>query len=43
IIGGEDSIPSVGGKSPALLKNVLRIKNLQIKKIGEDLLLEGSL
>ena len=43
IIGGADSITSVGGKSPALLKNALRINNLQIKKMGEDLLLEGRL
>ncbi|MBI5196449.1 MAG: bifunctional diaminohydroxyphosphoribosylaminopyrimidine deaminase/5-amino-6-(5-phosphoribosylamino)uracil reductase RibD [Nitrospirae bacterium] len=43
IMGGSDSISSVGGKSPALLKNAFRIKNLQIKKMGEDLLLEGSL
>ncbi len=43
IIGGADSITSVGGKSPALLNNALRIKNLQIKKMGEDLLLEGRL
>ncbi len=41
IIGGTDAISSVGGKSPALLKNAVRIKNLQIKKIGEDFLFEG--
>lgn len=41
IIGGVDSIPSIGGKSPALLKNAFNFKNLQIKKIGEDVLLEG--
>lgn len=41
IIGGVDSIPSIGGKSPALLKNAIHLKNLQMKKIGEDILLEG--
>ncbi|MDP3296390.1 MAG: bifunctional diaminohydroxyphosphoribosylaminopyrimidine deaminase/5-amino-6-(5-phosphoribosylamino)uracil reductase RibD [Thermodesulfovibrionia bacterium] len=41
IIGGVDSVPSVGGKSPAFLKNAVRIKNLQVKKIGEDFLFEG--
>jgi len=41
IIGGVDSIPSVGGKSPALLKKAFKLKYLQINKIGEDILLEG--
>jgi diaminohydroxyphosphoribosylaminopyrimidine deaminase/5-amino-6-(5-phosphoribosylamino)uracil reductase len=41
IIGGTDSITSVGGISPAFLKNALRIKNLQATKSGEDVLLEG--
>ncbi|MBI5097699.1 MAG: bifunctional diaminohydroxyphosphoribosylaminopyrimidine deaminase/5-amino-6-(5-phosphoribosylamino)uracil reductase RibD [Nitrospirae bacterium] len=41
IIGGIDSIPSVGGKSPALLKKAFKLKHLQINKIGEDVLLEG--
>ncbi len=43
IIGGINSIPSIGGKSPALLRNAFNLKNLQVKKIGEDLLLEGDL
>jgi len=43
IIGGVDSIPSIGGKSPALLRNAFNLNNLQVKKIGEDLLLEGYL
>ncbi len=41
IIGGADAVPSVGGKSPAFLKNAVKIKNLQVKKIGEDFLFEG--
>ena len=41
IIGGVDAVPSVGGKSPAMLKNTLRIKNLQVKTIGKDILLAG--
>lgn len=43
IIGGIDAVSSVGGKSPALLKNAVRIKNLQISTIGDDILLEGYL
>ncbi len=41
IIGGADAVPSVGGKSQAFLKNAVKIKNLQVKKIGEDFLFEG--
>lgn len=41
IIGGINAIPSIAGKSPALLRNALKIKNLQVKKIGGDILLEG--
>ncbi len=41
IIGGTDAVPSVGGKSPASLRNAVRIKNPQVKIIGEDILLEG--
>jgi diaminohydroxyphosphoribosylaminopyrimidine deaminase/5-amino-6-(5-phosphoribosylamino)uracil reductase len=41
IIGGVDSISSVGGKSPALLKDSFNLKHLKINKIGEDVLLEG--
>ncbi len=41
IIGGVDSVPSVGGKSPAFLKNAISVKNLQVRKIGEDFLFEG--
>ncbi len=41
IIGGTDAVPSIGGKSPASLRNVVRIKNPQVKIIGEDILLEG--
>jgi len=41
IIGGTDAISSVGGKSPPLLKNAIKIKDLTSKTIGEDILLEG--
>jgi diaminohydroxyphosphoribosylaminopyrimidine deaminase/5-amino-6-(5-phosphoribosylamino)uracil reductase len=43
IIGGTDSIPSIGGESPALLKKAFEVKNLRMKKIGGDLLIEGYL
>jgi diaminohydroxyphosphoribosylaminopyrimidine deaminase/5-amino-6-(5-phosphoribosylamino)uracil reductase len=41
IIGGLDSIPSIGGRSPVLLKRAFQIKNLKVKKIAEDILIEG--
>jgi len=41
IIGGVDAVPSIGGKSPTMLKNAFRIKNVNVKTIGEDLLVEG--
>ncbi len=43
IIGGVDSVPSVGGSSPAVLKKAFRINDLRVKKIGEDVLMEGYL
>ena len=41
IIGGTDSIPSIGGKSPSLLKNSVQLKDLQVTAAGEDILIEG--
>jgi diaminohydroxyphosphoribosylaminopyrimidine deaminase/5-amino-6-(5-phosphoribosylamino)uracil reductase len=41
IIGGKDAIPSIGGKSPALLKDAFKIKDLQIKTMGKDIVVEG--
>ena len=43
IIGGADAISSIGGRSPVLLKNAFRLNDIQVKKIGDDLLLEGYL
>ena len=41
IIGGVDAVPSVGGKSPALLKNAIELKDIQATAFGRDILLEG--
>lgn len=41
IIGGADAVPSVGGKSPALLKNAIKLKDMQATAFGNDILLEG--
>ncbi len=41
IIGGEKSFPAVGGKTFRNIEETYKIKNLKIKQIGEDLLIEG--
>jgi diaminohydroxyphosphoribosylaminopyrimidine deaminase/5-amino-6-(5-phosphoribosylamino)uracil reductase len=41
VIGGTDAIPSIGGKSPALLKSALNLKNIQTTPFGDDILIEG--
>jgi diaminohydroxyphosphoribosylaminopyrimidine deaminase/5-amino-6-(5-phosphoribosylamino)uracil reductase len=43
IIGGTDSIPSIGGKSPAFLSRALQLKIVHVNKIGEDMLFEAYL
>ncbi len=43
IIGGVDAIPSVGGKSPALLKNAIDLKEIEVTRFGKDILVEGYL
>ncbi len=41
IIGGTDSYPSVGGKSPDRLIHATRLRDLRSVKTGEDILLEA--
>lgn len=41
IIGGVDAIPSIGGESPALLKNAVKLKDMQVTTLGGDILIEG--
>jgi diaminohydroxyphosphoribosylaminopyrimidine deaminase/5-amino-6-(5-phosphoribosylamino)uracil reductase len=43
IIGGADAVSSIGGKSVASLKHAMRIKNLQTRLIGDDIMIEGYL
>lgn len=40
IIGGKDSVPAVGGVSTGLQKP-WRLRDLRIRRIGEDILIEG--
>ncbi|MDH5768745.1 MAG: bifunctional diaminohydroxyphosphoribosylaminopyrimidine deaminase/5-amino-6-(5-phosphoribosylamino)uracil reductase RibD [Nitrospirota bacterium] len=41
IIGGRESFPSVGGRAFKKIEDAYRIKDLKVKKIGEDILIEG--
>ncbi len=41
IIGGKNSFPAVGGRSFRRLKEAYRINNISVKRIGEDILIEG--
>lgn len=43
IIGGHDSKGSIGGKSPDKLANAINLKDMRVKRIGEDILIEGYL
>lgn len=43
IIGGNSAISSIGGKGATLVKNSLILRNVSVKKIESDLLVEGDL
>ncbi|MEW6570017.1 MAG: bifunctional diaminohydroxyphosphoribosylaminopyrimidine deaminase/5-amino-6-(5-phosphoribosylamino)uracil reductase RibD [Nitrospirota bacterium] len=43
IIGGRESFPAVGGKTYRKLEDAYRIREMKVKRIGEDLLIEGYL
>jgi diaminohydroxyphosphoribosylaminopyrimidine deaminase/5-amino-6-(5-phosphoribosylamino)uracil reductase len=41
IIGGVDSFPAVGGKSYRSLEEAYRLRDIAVRRIGEDILIEG--
>jgi len=41
IIGGKNSFPAVGGRSFRRLEEAYRVQDITIKRIGEDVLIEG--
>ncbi len=43
IIGGKESVSSVGGEGPRLLKQAAHIRGLTVENIGRDLLFRGRL
>jgi diaminohydroxyphosphoribosylaminopyrimidine deaminase/5-amino-6-(5-phosphoribosylamino)uracil reductase len=43
IIGGKDSIPAIGGKTFRKLEDAFCVHDLKIKRIGDDIMIEGYL
>jgi diaminohydroxyphosphoribosylaminopyrimidine deaminase/5-amino-6-(5-phosphoribosylamino)uracil reductase len=43
IIGGRDSIPAIGGKTFRRLEDAFRLRDMKIKRVGDDLMIEGYL
>jgi diaminohydroxyphosphoribosylaminopyrimidine deaminase/5-amino-6-(5-phosphoribosylamino)uracil reductase len=43
IIGGQDSKDAVGGKSPERLSDAIILKDLKLRRLGKDILIEGYL
>jgi diaminohydroxyphosphoribosylaminopyrimidine deaminase/5-amino-6-(5-phosphoribosylamino)uracil reductase len=41
IIGGRESFPAIGGKSFKRLEEAYRIKDIRIRRVGEDILIQG--
>lgn len=43
ILGGRDSRPAVGGASPELMAGALELKNIEVGRLGEDVMIAGDL
>lgn len=43
IIGGRDSIPAIGGKTFRRLEDAFKVRDMKIKRVGDDLMIEGYL
>ncbi|MCL5024642.1 MAG: bifunctional diaminohydroxyphosphoribosylaminopyrimidine deaminase/5-amino-6-(5-phosphoribosylamino)uracil reductase RibD [Nitrospirae bacterium] len=41
ILGGRDSYPAVGGKTLKRLEDAQRLRDVSVKRLGEDILVEG--
>jgi len=42
IIGGMDSYPAVGGRGHRKIEEAIRIRDMTVRRIGEDVLIEGT-
>ena len=43
ILGGAESRPAVGGKSPETLAEALELKNVRVERLGNDVMMAGDL
>ncbi|MEW5745781.1 MAG: bifunctional diaminohydroxyphosphoribosylaminopyrimidine deaminase/5-amino-6-(5-phosphoribosylamino)uracil reductase RibD [Nitrospirota bacterium] len=43
IIGGRDSIPAIGGKEFQRLEEAFQLRDVNVKRVGEDIMIEGYL
>ena len=41
ILGGDDGVPVCAGTGPELMKDVLRVKDVSVRRFDEDILVEG--
>ena len=41
LMTGRDSLCSIGGRSPAKLEKAIRVQDMTVKRIGNDLMVEG--
>lgn len=43
LLGGRDAIGAIGGRSPARLSDVIRLREESVKRLGRDVIVEGYL
>lgn len=43
ILGGRESRPAVGGASPETLSSALRLRDIEVKRLGNDVMIAGEL
>lgn len=43
LMTGRDALPSIGGKSPERLSQAMKLQGVEVKRVGQDLMIEGYL
>jgi len=43
ILGGDDGVPVCRGEGPDLMSESIQVKDIKVKRFGEDVLIEGYL
>ncbi len=41
ILGGNDGIPMIGGKGPEKMADCIRLKDIEVKRFGDDMMISG--